>query len=211
MAERMGRLTYLDESGVAPNEKFCVVAGPIIDIDRQLSGIENHFSILILKHIPLEDRPNFIFHATDLWSGGGYFKDKEKWPLEKRLEILDDLAAIPAKFDLPVAFGKVEWSKFGLHLLNAGSDEHDLQVAAHTVAFGHCCMGIERFIRLTWPDECTILIAEDRDTVRRHLKEASTIRRNLTSKSCMTAGASSATIVAYLQSARSDRPSRRAA
>lgn len=142
------RLTYLDEAGNAPNEGFLVVGGVLIDGDRLLGAVENHFSILLLKHIPLEDRAGFIFHASDIWSGGGYFKDRAKWPLEQRLAILDDLIAIPAKFDLPVTFGTVDWAKFGFDILKPGSSEHDLQVAAHTVAFGHCCMGVERFMRI---------------------------------------------------------------
>jgi hypothetical protein len=170
--DRLVRLTYLDEAGNSPDEQHLVVGGVLVDGDRQLSGVENHFSILIQKHIPLDDRAGFIFHATDLWSGGGYFKDRNKWPLEKRLEILDDLVAIPAKFELPVAVGSIDWSTFTIDLLNPGSSKHDLQIAAHTVAFGHCCMGIERFMLAALPNEITILIAEDRDKVRASLKEA---------------------------------------
>jgi hypothetical protein len=176
--DRLVRLTYLDESGNSPEEGFLTVCGVVIDGDRQLAAIENHFSILLLKHIPLEDRAGFIFHATDIWSGTGYFKDRDKWPLQKRLEILDDLTAIPKKFDLPVAAGAVDWSNFGFDLLKPGSTKHDRQVAAHTVAFGRCCMWVERFMRMTWPNEITILIAEDRDKVRAELKEAIAVFRN---------------------------------
>jgi hypothetical protein len=172
------RLSYLDEAGNSPGEGFLVVGGVLIDGDRQRGGVENHFTILLQKHVPIEDRAGFIFHATDIWSGGGYFKDRDKWPLQKRLAILDDLVAIPAKFDLPVVFGTVDWSKFGFEILKPGSTEHDLQVAAHTVAFGHCCMGIERFMRMTFPNEITILIAEDRDKVRKALKDAISVFRN---------------------------------
>ena len=75
-------------------------------------------------------------------------------------------------------FGTVDWSKFGFEILKPGSTEHDLQVAAHTVAFGHCCMGVERLMRMTLPNEITILIAEDRDKVRKALKDAIAVFRN---------------------------------
>jgi hypothetical protein len=60
------RLTYLDEAGTQPNEKWLVVAGPLIEGDTQLESIENHFGMLVFKHIPFDDRPGFIFHATDI-------------------------------------------------------------------------------------------------------------------------------------------------
>jgi hypothetical protein len=50
-------------------------------------------------------------------SGTRYFKDREAWPLEKRLEILDDLISIPAKFDVPVAFGAIDWKNVTPDLL----------------------------------------------------------------------------------------------
>src|SRR5262245_3707207 len=77
---KLMRLTYVDEGGIAKHEGFMVVSGAIIDGDRQLVAIENHLDILVQKHIPEEDRPGFIFHATEIWSGGGYFKDRNKWP-----------------------------------------------------------------------------------------------------------------------------------
>jgi hypothetical protein len=176
--DRLVRLTYLDEAGISANEGFLVVGGVLIDGDRQLTAIENHFNILLLKHIPIADRAGFVFHATDIWSGGGYFKDREQWPLDKRLAILDDLVAIPEKFALPVSFGAVDWPKFTLDLLVPGCDQRDLEIAAHAVAFGHCCMGVEKFMRMAFPTEVTILIAEDRDSVRASLKEAISVFRN---------------------------------
>jgi Protein of unknown function (DUF3800) len=172
------RLVYLDEAGVSPSEKILTVCGAIIHGDQQPAAIENYFNILIIKHIPYEDRPGFVFHATHIWSGGGYFKDRQKWPLEKRLEILDDLISIPKKFDFPVAYGNVNRELFTLDLLKPGCTQHDLEVAAHTVAFGHCCMGVELFTRKAFPNECVILIAEDRDSVRSSIKNLVAVFRN---------------------------------
>jgi hypothetical protein len=173
------RLTYLDEAGVSPNQIALVVGGAIIDGDSQLEAIENHFSILLLKHIPHADRGDFVFHASDIWSGTGYFGNRERWPLERRLEILDDLVAIPAKFDVPVAYGAIDWTKITLDILRPERrTPAALEIAAHMVAFGHCCMGVEKFMRLTFPNENTILIAEDRDKVRAVLKSAIAAFRN---------------------------------
>jgi Protein of unknown function (DUF3800) len=177
--KKLVRLVYLDESGVSTNETVLTVCGAIVHGDTQLAAIENHFGILLQKHIPWEDRPGFVFHATHIWSGGGYFKNREKWPLERRLEILDDLIAIPRKFDFPVSYGTVSWPDFPMEILVPDKrTEHERQVAGHTIAFGHCCMGIERFVRETFPDEFVILIAEDRAEVRASLKNIIAVFRN---------------------------------
>jgi hypothetical protein len=49
------RLTYLDEAGVSPNQIALVVGGAIVHGDSQLEAIENHFGILLLKHIARTD------------------------------------------------------------------------------------------------------------------------------------------------------------
>lgn len=80
------------------------------------------------------------------------------------MSILDDLVATK-KFELPVAVGRIDWANFGPDVLKPGSTKHDLQVAAHTVAFGHCCMGVEKFMRLTWPfDEDWFRFRKIKDT-----------------------------------------------
>jgi hypothetical protein len=135
------RLTYLDEAGVSPEQGTLVVAGPLIHGDMQLDAIENHLGYLTFKHIPHADRAGFIFHATDIWSGKGCFKDRDQWPLDKRLEILDDLIAVPSKFELPIAYGAIDWRKITFDILKPGAVQLDLYIAAHTIAFGHCCMG----------------------------------------------------------------------
>jgi hypothetical protein len=61
-----------------------------------------------------EYQDNFVFHASHLFNGGGrvFARDNPDWPLQKRLLIADELAAIPAKFRLPLAMTFVERAKF---------------------------------------------------------------------------------------------------
>jgi hypothetical protein len=52
----------------------------LIDADRQLGGIENHFDILLQKHIPVKDRADFIFHASDIWSAQNTLRIESNGP-----------------------------------------------------------------------------------------------------------------------------------
>ncbi len=91
------RLIYCDESGLAA-ERFIVVAGVIIEADKQYMPVANYLRSLIEEFIEPKDRRNFSFHATDIFSGGKIYKDKEKYPLQKRIQLLSRLLEIPAIF-----------------------------------------------------------------------------------------------------------------
>jgi hypothetical protein len=93
------RLVYLDEAGISSkeDEPFLTVAGIIVDADSKLNSIENHLERLVMRHIPAQHREGFVFHATELFNGGGKVFRREKpdfigphqWPLVRRLAIAD--------------------------------------------------------------------------------------------------------------------------
>lgn len=170
---RLMRLTYFDDAGLfnAQQEPFIVIGGVIVHADAQLIPLEEHIDRLVHEHIPEGDRTGFVFHAMELWHGGRYF-DRENWPLQKRLEILADLAAIPAKFDIPVSFGYQKrehaWRFIGPAKLN--SREVELQLYSDTYA--RFCESIEMFMREAASDEITVLIGEDNDAIHAVAKMA---------------------------------------
>jgi hypothetical protein len=89
------RLVYIDEGGIskATQEPFVVVAGVIIDADRVLNGVENQLERIMQRNIPERYHKEFIFHATELFNGGGKVFKRERndvvgpreWPLDRRL------------------------------------------------------------------------------------------------------------------------------
>lgn len=163
---RLVRIVYLDESGTSRGERLAVVAGVVIDGDNQLIAVEEHIQRLIEKHIPEEYRKEFFFHATNIWSGTKYFKDRDLWPLNRRLQILHDLVDIPQIFDIPIVFGYCPRDELitmpkGFILNEKGRD-----VVVHSIAFVECAYVIEKIMRECWPDEAALLIAEDRPEVR---------------------------------------------
>ena len=48
----------------------------------------------------------------------------------------------------------------------------------HVLAFAECCEGIEMFLRECTETEITILVAEDKDKMRKHLKDCVALLRS---------------------------------
>jgi len=169
------RLVYLDEAGISnpAHEPFLVVAGVVVNADRQFKLIEQHLDSLVEKYIPKAKRSGFAFHAMELFHGNRNF-DRASWPLETRLEILDALVQIPAKFDLPICFGVTD--REDLSKRNGPNTPAALvEQIAHGHAYGKCVSQIEVVMRATAQDEVAMLIAEDREQVRNVLKFAQAV------------------------------------
>ncbi|MCQ4188880.1 hypothetical protein [Methylocystis suflitae] len=99
--DRLVRVVYLDESGHSSNEDAAIVSGVILDPDKQWLLLTNE--IEALKHkVPEQFRDNFVFHATDLESGGKYRRD---WSDEERWTLLNELLALPRKLNIPLVAG----------------------------------------------------------------------------------------------------------
>ena len=77
------RFIYLDESGISAKERVAVVAGIIVDADKQLKSVEKHVESIIADYVPEKYQEGFSFHATDLFHGGGRTPfDRRYFPIE---------------------------------------------------------------------------------------------------------------------------------
>jgi Protein of unknown function (DUF3800) len=180
---KLVRFVFLDEGGISKHEPFAVVAGIFVHADEKLVLLENELERLKLKHIPEEYRDGFIFHATDIWSGGGkLFKDRARWPLDKRIRILRDLARIPRKLDIPIVYSSIDKNVLRLAKDEAGTwtslSGRKFDVHSHAVSFGVCTALIERVMRQKWPDEVAQLVVEDNSDARLIIKLVHQILRN---------------------------------
>ncbi len=167
------RLAYIDEAGIShkSQEPFLVVAGVIIHADRDLVAIERHLDRLVIRHIPERHRNEFVFHATELFNGGGkvFRQNDAELPFAKRLEIADDLAAIPRRFNLTIAVGFVDKDKFprGNVPEFSSMSVHEQTLSMHGVAFVNCAMHIEHWMREHASSEVCLLIVEDNQNARK--------------------------------------------
>jgi hypothetical protein len=102
---------YIDESGISTNDKVLVVAGVIVDPDRQYLAVAGEINKLIEEFVPDAHKSNFVFHAKDLFHGTGRTAfDRRTYPPERARQALRRLVHIPARFCLPIVFGFVNKS-----------------------------------------------------------------------------------------------------
>ena len=95
--------------------------------------------------------------------------------------ILDDLAAIPEKLEIPVVFGQMPRARVIEHHVGASQmSPHELSITTHAVAFLHCVLNVEELMRQNWPDEIAQLVSEDNSDARAAIKDSYALMRDPT-------------------------------
>jgi hypothetical protein len=175
--ERIVRLVYVDEAGIGKpqEEPFLIVGAVIVHADKSLIEVERHLDKIVKRYIPEEHWANFVFHATHLFNWGGkvFTKNSPAWPLSKRLEIANELAAVPKKFRLPLTVGLCERGKFpstpDARARNLSVAQET--IAAHATTFAACAAKVEHWMRRHTNGEVCLLVVEDNDQARRYMRE----------------------------------------
>ena len=166
------RYAYLDESGRGSpdREPYLVVAGVIVNADRQLQPIERRLAKLVEKYVPEGKRDGFYFHAKELANGGGKVFDRKTYPENRRLKALEDICRIPARFKLPIIFHGIDRKKaIADHPDDSIADVTTLCQASCSTA---CLLEIERYMReRARKREVATLVYENTDEARRHIRE----------------------------------------
>jgi Protein of unknown function (DUF3800) len=181
------RLLYLDDSGTDRQAPFLCVAGVLIHGDRQWPEVDKRIVSLIERYINPADRLGFVFHATDIFHGSGYFdRRKAEWADQvARFSILCELAAVIGDLSLPVVFGKYEKDKFGVGLSPNDLKRPDLKNRMiHNVAAMDCLIWSDRWLAKYAPTELAAVVHEDGADAKRLIKA---VVRTLRSDEQMTA------------------------
>lgn len=103
------RLIYTDEAGTSSREPVCVVAGVIVEADRERDKVLGEIRRVVREGVPFQYQRNFIFHATEIFSGGKEI-DRSIWSFDDRLDFLKNFLCIPFANDLPIVVGSVHKS-----------------------------------------------------------------------------------------------------
>ncbi len=105
VGERIVRIVYFDASGMAniEHEPFNVVAGVIVNPDKQWKGINQYLTDLADEYVGRPRRFDFYFHATELFHGTKNFP-RAKYDKDTRFQILDKLVEIPKLFNSPIVW-----------------------------------------------------------------------------------------------------------
>lgn len=174
--DRLVRLVYLDEAGVANREQepYLAVCGVILNADQDYRHIVRHLQSLIRKHVDPAQRPGFVFHANRIWHGNNEFdRRRERWTKrESRLDVLQSLADIIPKFHLSVVCGFVHRLSFDeavkRHTPHINADKLDRW--AHAEAFMLTAEDVEHWMRRNAPREVAMLVAEDANKKKAAIK-----------------------------------------
>lgn len=168
--ERMTKLVYLDETGTNKKDPFLVVAGVVVDPDKDLSALEQGLKNIILELIPeplfLSESmtKGFSFHAVDYMNGGKAYESYKKeggWTFEQGYAVAEAIVDVVEKTNSAVALGVARKSE----LDDIGKAEY------HSIALARAACGIERYMLGKFPGENCILIAENHDQHREALKD----------------------------------------
>lgn len=170
------RIGFLDEAGRSRHEPTLVVAGVVVHGDRDYRRIRDHLKEIAKRHIPELERDGFLFHASDIFHGSGKFfhRRRDEWPPPRRFAILRELAAIPAKFSLPIVFGNVKKPHHTqivqrvVDAVKAPRHRHQyvIDLALHGAAFAMAETAVEMQLQKFPRNEIAMLVAEDTDSVK---------------------------------------------
>jgi hypothetical protein len=170
------RVVYIDEAGLSkPSEEpHLVVAGVLVHVDHQLNAIENHLDRLMHRHIPSEHHEGFVFSAKHLFNCDNkvFKRNDPEWPIERRLKIADELAAIPQKFKLPIALGWIDRATFADDMkLPSELTTSERLIAQHAMAFMNSAMMVEHWMRRNTKNEVCMLVAENNDKAKKFISD----------------------------------------
>jgi Protein of unknown function (DUF3800) len=174
------RLVYLDEAGTDFKAPVLAVAGVLVHGDYEWPEVDKRIRRLIDEFIPEPDRPGFVFHATDIFHGSGYFdRRKQEWDsLDKRLPIINGLASIIDDLGLPVVFGHYTKDKYGIGVLTGQEDPKILGAMVHGNAAADCLIQADRWLERFAPDELATVVHEDGAATKVLIKRAVSVLRN---------------------------------
>jgi hypothetical protein len=150
------------------------VAGVLVHGDKDWPEIDRRVLALIDKYIPPQDRNGFVFHATDIFHGSGYFdRRKPEWddPV-KRLPILRELANIINELHLPLVFGQYQKDAFGIGIFQSGDSTRIKNNIIHQAALLDCLTWADAWLARYSPNELATVVHEDGIASKKFIKES---------------------------------------
>jgi hypothetical protein len=168
----MTRLAYFDESGTGKieQEPHAVIAGVIVNADKQAKAIEKYLSEMAAEYLPKERKPTEVLHATNIWHGSKSFS-RERFPDKwYRRQILLEICGLPSQFDLPVVYGFYDRTE--LERDHPGFSAADRIAATLGIAAFQTLVMVERYMR-RFKHEIAIVTYEDNHTSRNIIRETS--------------------------------------
>lgn len=171
------RLIYADEAGISAQEPYCAVASVIVEGDQQFRRLQAEIARIVAENVPESLRSNFVFHATEVFSGGKKI-DRNEWPFDDRVDFMKEIVCLPFVHDVPIAIGITQkyepaYDAFApIFIANGIKPSFDCNTLAHWQAFAHCMERSDYFLRhYLAGKENGAVVAEDVPQMRSNLKQ----------------------------------------
>lgn len=173
--DKVLRIVYLDESGTSKreDEPAVYVAGVIVHGDHQLNKLRSALAKVMEDHFPPEDRDRVVLRATDIYGGNGFFDTKRKpeWTYERRMDILTDIARIPAAINLRITWGRVDKENLSRNFNLEPKNKADQVRLAVGAAYVVCLLEVDQWFRQNARKENCFIVVEDNQQTRQFIKE----------------------------------------
>lgn len=160
MGDRLLRFIFMDEAGTSPSQPVTVVVGVIIDADQALARAEMLMREALLS-IPKELGANYKYSAKDIWGNPAYPKF---WPMADRIDLIKSILRIPRILKQAISFS-VFWKNDDSYISFEAIRKLriDRNIYSHMMAFSHCVVMSDKFIRDKCGVEIGMIIAEDHE------------------------------------------------
>lgn len=159
------KLIYVDEAGTSAVEDVTIVVGVMVGTDNEWRAVAQEINTVLDRRVPPSSREGFIFHATEIYSGGKKF---EKWTVSERMSLLKDFLSIPVRMKLPIAIGMVDKKHRIDSTVTCNLREEKME---HLLAYMQCVTSVDRYLKDNiWGDQLGVLIGEDAPGMKRYLK-----------------------------------------
>lgn len=148
------RILYLDEAGVGSVEKDPVlaVAGVLVRADTQWVALASHLETVLSDATPAGVRRPRFLHAKDIFHGTKEFH-RDHWSRERRESLLDEIAKIPAQFELPIIWSSIDRRTFAVD--HPDANPTSLLIDAFSVCAMACLLKTEVYMRAQ-PDKTEV-------------------------------------------------------
>jgi hypothetical protein len=170
------RHIYVDESGTHAKDPFAVVAGVIVNVDRDYRRITARLAEVKRKYLGA-DSEHLEFHASEVWhTRKRYKKFADVWTEDVQADFICEVLAICNEFRVPVA---VSWMKKDFAFTDEAPAERGKRI--HWVVFCRCFVEADKWLSKTAPDEHASVKAENCDHMH-HLLDDMVARVNVLAK-----------------------------
>jgi hypothetical protein len=150
---RLAKFIYMDEAGTDIGAPVTVVAGVVVDPDKEWDRV---FQLMEGLRRKLPDIPeNWVLHATELFSGGRTLT-RDKYGKEIRHPVLEGVFQLPRMMKLPI-FVAYQWE----HPAEEGWDPKNEMFFRHCTTFIGALKSANGLMREAYPDERANITAED--------------------------------------------------